>query len=152
MLPIGRVQRLVALSLPPCKIILLLYQTVHVRLANRTLHPAAVRKRMPNKEATDDSRMMWHVRVTRSPLMLRSHMCVDVTLRPLASETFRGQVLRCLLMMGVPSITMICVASESAMASFGLSLKMAPAKAGAEEEMVVLWEERVLDATPVISL
>ncbi len=106
---------------------------------------------MLNEEVTDNSRMMWPVRVTGSPLMLMSHMCVDVTLRPLASETFRGHVVRRLLMTRVPSITKICVTPKSAMASFGLSLKIAPAKAGAGEEMVVLWEERVLDATTVIS-
>jgi hypothetical protein len=38
-------------------------------------------------------------------------------------------------------ITKIWVAPESAMALFGLSLKTAPAKTGAGEEMVVLWEE-----------
>ncbi len=82
--------------------------------------------------------------------MLTSHMCVDITSWPLASETFRGHVVRRLLMTGVPYITKICVAPESAMASFGLSLKMVPAKAGTREEMVVLWEEQVLDATTVI--
>jgi hypothetical protein len=38
------------------------------------------------------------------------------------------------------------------MESFVLSLKMAPAKVGAGEEMLILREEQVLDATTVISL
>ncbi len=49
-------------------------------------------------------------------------------------------------------MTKIWVAPESAMASFVLSLKTALAKAGAGEEMLVLWEEQVLDAMMVILL
>ncbi len=85
--------------------------------------------------------MMWPIRVTGSPLILTSHICVDITLRPSASETLRGKIVQCLLTTGVPSITKIWVAPESAMALLGLSLKMAPAKTRAGEEMVVLWEE-----------
>ncbi len=47
-------------------------------------------------------------------------------------------------------MTTIWVAPVSAMESFVLSLKMVPAKAGAGEEMLLLWEEQVLDATTVI--
>jgi hypothetical protein len=46
-----------------------------------------------------------------------------------------------LLMAGAPSITKIWVTPKPAMVLFGLSLKMVPAKTGAGEEMVVLWEE-----------
>jgi hypothetical protein len=89
---------------------------------------------MRNKEVTDISGMMWPIRVTGSLLMLMSHMCVDITLQPLASETFRGHIVQHLLMMGVPSITKIWVAPKSAMALFGLSLKMAPQRPGPEKK------------------
>jgi hypothetical protein len=143
--PNGRVHRSVALSLPPCKIILLLHQTVHLRLSNRTLHAAAVKTLLPNRVATDNSGMIYHVRVTGQPLMCMSHMYVDVTTRPLVSATHRGYVVFHLLTTGVPSMMKIWVAPESAIESFILRLKTAPAKAGAGKEMLVLREVQVLD-------
>jgi hypothetical protein len=84
--------------------------------------------------------------------MCMSHMCVDMTTHPSVRATCRGHVVFHLLTTGVPSMTKIWVAPESAMESFVLSLKTAPAKARAEEKMLVLQEEQVLDAMIVISL
>ena len=81
-----------------------------------------------------------------------THVCGRYLTAVGKSETFRGHVVQCLLTMGVPSITKIWVAPKSAMALFGLSLKTAPAKAGAGEEIMVLWEEQVLDAATMILL
>jgi hypothetical protein len=47
-------------------------------------------------------------------------MCVDKTIRPSANATFSGWVVGHLLTTGVPSITKIWVAPESAMASYVL--------------------------------
>ena len=148
--PSGKVHRSVALSLLPCKIILLSYQTVHLNLSNQTLDPAAVKTRMPNREANNNSGMICPVRVMGRPLMCMSHMCVVVTTRPSVSATRRGHVVFCLLTTGVPSMTKIWVAPESAMESFILRLKTALAKAGAGKEMLVLREVQVLDATVVL--
>ena len=46
-----------------------------------------------------------------------SHMCVDITRRPSAKATFSGHVDFHLLWTGIPSMTNICVALESAIAS-----------------------------------
>ncbi len=59
-------------------------------------------------------------RVVGRPGSIISHICVDITRRPSANATFRGQVVFCLLRTGVPSITNICVAPESAIASLSL--------------------------------
>ena len=45
-------------------------------------------------------------------------MCVDITRRPSAKATFSGHVVFRLLWTGIPSMTNICVAPESAIASF----------------------------------
>ena len=67
-----------------------------------------------------------------------SHMCVDITRRPSANATFKGHVVLRLLMTGVPSITKIWVAPESAIASFEAIVKAAYAHLdccrGANEE------------------
>ena len=47
-----------------------------------------------------------------------SHMCVDMTRRPSANATFNGHVVFRLLWTGIPSMTKIWVAPESAIASF----------------------------------
>ena len=49
---------------------------------------------------------------------MMSHMCVDVTRRPSANDTFSGHVVFRLLWTGIPSMTKIWVAPESAIASF----------------------------------
>ena len=49
---------------------------------------------------------------------MMSHMCVDVTRRPSANDTFSGHVVFRLLWTGVPSMIKIWVAPESAIASF----------------------------------
>ena len=48
---------------------------------------------------------------------MMSHMCVDMTRRPLANATFNGHDGFCLLWTGMLSITKIWVAPESAIAS-----------------------------------
>ena len=49
---------------------------------------------------------------------MMSHMCVDMTRRPLANATFNGHFVFCLLWTGIPSMTKIWVAPVSAIASF----------------------------------
>jgi hypothetical protein len=87
-------------------------------LSNVTVHPASVRTRIPNSDAIDRSGIMCPVSTVGSPSSLMSHMCVDKTIRPSANATFSGCVVGRLLMTGVPSITKIWVAPESAMASY----------------------------------
>ncbi len=58
-----------------------------------------------------------------------SHMCVDIACLPSARDTHSGHVVECLFN-SVPSITTICVAPKSVMASQVGSWKEAPAKAG----------------------
>ena len=117
--PNGRVHKSVAGSFTPRKIMAPLYRTMQLFLSNITVHPASVRTQMPNSEAIDRSGIMCPVSTVGSPSMLMSHMCVDKTIRPLANATFNGCVVaRLLTMTGVPSITKIWVAPESAMASY----------------------------------
>jgi hypothetical protein len=80
------------------------------------MHPASVRTRIPNREAIDNSGTMCPTRVVGRPGSIISHICVDITRRQSANATFRGQVVIRLLRTGVPSITNICVAPESAIA------------------------------------
>jgi hypothetical protein len=54
-----------------------------------------------------------------------SHICVDITRQLSANATLRGQVVVHLLRTGVPSITKICVAPESAIASLGVMVNTA---------------------------
>ncbi len=84
------------------------------------MHPASMRTRIPNREAIDNSETMCPTRVVGRPGSIISHICVDITRRPSANATFRGQVVICLLRTGVPSITNICIAPESAIASLGV--------------------------------
>ena len=71
---------------------------------------------MPKREAMDKSGIMCPVRTVGRPSMAMSHMCVDMTWRPSANATFNGLVVGRLLITGVPSMTKIWVAPESAMA------------------------------------
>ncbi len=79
-----------------------------------------MRTRIPNREAIDNSGTMCPTRVVGRPGSIISHICVDITWRPSANATFRGQVVIRLLRTGVPSMTNICVAPESAIASLGV--------------------------------
>jgi hypothetical protein len=63
---------------------------------------------------------MCPTRVVGRPGSILRHICVDITRHPSANATFRGQVVICLLRTGVPSITNICVAPESAIALLGV--------------------------------
>ena len=112
--PNGNVHKSVAGSFSRFKIICLLYRTMHSLLVKVTLHPAEVSTRMPNSEATDRSGTMCPVRVVGSPSIVMSHICVDVTIRPSARATRNGRVVGRRLTTGMPSITKICVAPESA--------------------------------------
>ena len=114
---IGSVHRSVVGSFMPVKIMFPLYLTTHFSLSNLTVQPAAVRTRIPNKDAMDNSGMICPTSVVGSPGIMMSHICVDVTRRPLANETFSGHVVFCLLWTGIPSMTKICVAPKSAIAS-----------------------------------
>ncbi len=84
------------------------------------MHSASVRTRIPNREAIDNSGTMCPTRVVGRPGSIISHICVDITRCPSANATFRGQVVIRLLRTGVPSITNMCVAPESAIASLGV--------------------------------
>ncbi len=54
------------------------------------------------------------------------HSWVDNTCRPSASAALSEHVVLCLFLTGIPSITKICVAPESAMAPFVFIQKVAP--------------------------
>ena len=92
-----------------------------------TSQPADVRTRIPNSEATDSSGTMCPVRVVGRPSIATSHICVDVTIRPSARATRKGRVVGRRLTTGVPSMTKICVAPESAIDIPGGSATTPPA-------------------------
>ena len=92
-----------------------------------TSQPADVRTRIPNSEATDSSGTMCPVRVVGRPSIATSHICVDVTIRPSARATRKGRVVGRRLTTGVPSMTKICVAPESAIDIPGGSVTAPPA-------------------------
>jgi hypothetical protein len=122
---IGRVYRSVAGSFKPTKIVLSLYFTTHFLLSNLTMHPASVRIRIQNREAMDNSGTMCPTRIVGRPGSTMSHICVHITWQPSANATLRGQVVFRLLRTGVPSITKICIAPESAIASLGAMVNTA---------------------------
>ncbi len=66
----------------------------------------------------DNSGTICPTSVVGSPGIMMSHMCVDVTRRPSANDTFSGHVVFCLLWTGIPSMTKNWAAPESAIASF----------------------------------
>jgi hypothetical protein len=116
--PNGRVHRSNAGSFLPCRIIFLLYLTTQSPFVNVTLHPASARTLIPKSEAIERSGMMCPINVTGSPSIFILHICVDMTWHPSASATLSGILVGRLFITGVPSITNICVAPESAMACF----------------------------------
>jgi hypothetical protein len=73
----------------------------------------------------DNSGTMCPTRVVGRPGSTMSHICVDITRKLSANATLRGQVVIRLLRTGVPSITKICVAPESAIASLGAMVNTA---------------------------
>ena len=91
---------------------------MHFSMLNVTVHPTSVSTRIPKREVIDNSGTMCPTRVVRRPGIMMSHMCVDITLRSSANATFSGHVIFHLLWMGMPSMTKIWVAPESAIASF----------------------------------
>jgi hypothetical protein len=105
--PNGRVHRSVDGSFSPNKIIFPLYLTIQTPFVNVTSHPASVRIRILKSEAMDRSGMMCPVKVTGRPSIWMSHICVDMTWQPSAGATRSGCVVGCLLITGVPSITII---------------------------------------------
>ena len=115
---IGKVHRSVVRSFMPVNIILPLYLTTHFSMSNLTVHPASVSTRIPKREAIDNSGTMCPTSVVGRPGIKISHICVDITLSPSANATLSGHVVFCLLWTGVPSMTKIWVAPESAIASF----------------------------------
>jgi hypothetical protein len=123
--PNGRVHKSVTRSFLPRRIITPFYPTAHLLRLNVTSHPTLVKTRMPKREAILRSGMMWPVRVTGRPSILMLHLCVNMTVCPSANETWSGFNVGCLLWTGVPSITKICVLSESAMMSHVESVTIA---------------------------
>ena len=115
---IGSVHRSVVGSFMPVKIMLPLYSTTYLSLSNLTAHPAAVRTRIPNREAIDNSRTIWPKSGVGRPGIIISHICVDITLRPSAKAIFSGHVVCRRLWTGILSMFNIWVAPESAIASF----------------------------------
>ncbi len=93
----------------------------------------------------ESSGIMCPVRTVGKPAILTLHWWVDNTSPPSTRATFRGKCDILLLVTGVPSMMKIWVAPESAMASFVLRAKVAPAK------LASLVEDNVLDVTIVTS-
>ena len=116
--PNESVHRSVTGSLVPRRMTCPSYQTTHSPFMKVTLHPASVSTRMPKRDAMDKLGMMCPVRTVGRPSIAMSHMCVDMTWHPSANATFRGRGVGHLLTTGVPSMTKIWVAPESAMGWF----------------------------------
>ena len=95
-------------------------------MSNLTVHPAAVRTQILNRDAIDNSGTIWSMSVVGRPGITILHiLCVDITLHPSAKATFSGHAVLCRLWTGMPSITNIWVAPESAIASFNAILSVA---------------------------
>ncbi len=114
--PRGRVHRSKVWSLLPIKIMFPFYLTTQVVLLKVTSHPTSVKTRMPNKDAIERLGIMCPVNGKGRPLMYMLHICVNKTWQPSTSDTVREFVVALLLITGVPSITNICIAPESAIA------------------------------------
>ncbi len=127
-MPRGRVHRSVVWSLLPVKIMFPFYLTTQVVLVKVTSHPTSVKTRMPHKDAMKRSGIMCPVSGKGRPLMCMLHICVNNTWWPSARDTVRGFVVTLLLITGVPSITNICIATESAIVLPVLRGNIAPAK------------------------
>ncbi len=79
-------------------------------------------------DAMERSEILCHVNGKGRLSMYMSHICVNNTWWPFASDTVRGFVVTLLIITGVPSITNICVAPESAIVLPVLRANIAPAK------------------------
>ena len=113
----GRVHKSVVASLYPRNISLPLKVTTHLSTSKVTIHPTSVRTLIPKSDAMDSSGMICPVNIIGRPGMSTSHICVDITRRPSARATLRGQSVGRLFLTGVPSMMNICVAPESAIAT-----------------------------------
>ncbi len=140
--PTGRVHKSVVLSFPPSNMILLSYQTVHLCLLKCTLQPASVKTLIPNSNAIDRSRM-WPVRIVGRPMMCMLHSCVKNTMRPSGRATLSGDCVTRLFTTGVFSVMNICVAPESAIASFVFWVTLTAARACVATDWVVAFDDKV---------
>jgi hypothetical protein len=113
---IGRVYRSVLESLYSCKIILLLYRTMHFLSSNVTVHPALHNTLMPNSNAILIPGTMCPINTVSRPSMVMSHICVDITLLPSGRLIVIGLMVGFIFSMGMSSITKIDVAPVSAIA------------------------------------
>ena len=113
---IGRVHRSVLGSSYPCKIILLLYRTMHFLSSNVMVHPALHNTLMPNSNAILIPGTMCPVNTVGRPGMVMSHVCVDITLLSSGRLIVIGLMVGFIFSMGVPSITKIDVAPVSMIA------------------------------------
>ena len=82
--------------------------------------PRPEKVQIPNREAIDNSGTMCPTSVVGRPEIMMSHMCVDITCSPSTNATFSGHIVFRLLWTGMPSMTKIWVAPESAIASFNV--------------------------------
>ena len=117
---IGSIHKLVVGSLNPHKITCLLYITSHFDLVNTTEHPALHSTQMPINDAIVNLGTMCPVRIVGGPGIVMSHMCVNFTLllsgKLIVNGCNEGQK----LLMGVPSMINMEVASVFAIAWFVL--------------------------------
>jgi hypothetical protein len=89
--PNGRVHRSAVQSLLPVKIMFQSYLATQAVLLKITLHPTLVKTRMSNKDVKERSGIMCPVINGKGrPLMCMSHICVNDTWQPSASDTVRG--------------------------------------------------------------
>ena len=115
---IDSVHKLVAGSLNPHKIILLLYIMSHFDLVNTTVHPASHSTLIPNNDAIVNLGTMCHVKIVGRPGIVMLYMCVDFTLLPSGKLIVNGCNKGCKLLAGVPSMINMEVAPVSAIAWF----------------------------------
>ncbi len=111
----GRVQRLVAGSLVPCKKTLVWYLTSHLVSVKITLQPTLHSTRKLIREAMDNPGTICPMRIIGSHGMMMSHMCVERTMSPFGRLMERGSVAGHMLLMGMPAISNMDVAPMSAM-------------------------------------
>ncbi len=84
---IGSVHRSVVGSFMLGKIIFPSYLTTRLLMSNFTVHPAAVRTRIPNREAIDNSGMIWPTSIVgRHGIMALP--CTHLLKQPLADTSF----------------------------------------------------------------
>ncbi len=146
----GRVHKSVVLSFPPSNMILLSYQTVHLCLLKCTLQPASVKTLILNINTINRPGMMWPVRIVGRPTMCTLHWCVEYTMRSSVRATLSGDRVTRLFTTGVFSIMKICVAPESAIASFVFKVTLAAARVCIATEWVAAFDN-ILEVIMVMS-